>query len=286
MPNPLEIRHSVGRSAVAGIAMVTMMSAAHAQQPVETPWVDTPQSRLRLVAGADPSQPGVRVVLVEMRLQPSWKTYWRMPGDAGIPPSFDWSGSANLGAVEVRYPAPSIFVDQGGTTIGYKTAVTFPVNLRVPDFKAPTVVKVEIAFGICREICIPVEAKLSLEIPPNAVLPKETLAALNETVPARKTLEQAARGQPAVAAIAFDGGASAPRLTIKTKGVADLFLEGPDGLFVPLPSRSAVSGDAATFEVDLKKTQDLPDLKGKTLTLTAVGKSGAVETTWTMPSQF
>lgn len=286
MSQSLKMRRSMGKIAVTGFVMVTMSWTAHAQQPVETPWVDTAQSRIRLVAGNDPSQQGVRVILVEMQLQPSWKTYWRMPGDAGIPPSFDWAGSENLGPVEVRYAAPSIFIDQGGTTIGYKTAVTFPVYARPPDAEAPTRVKVELAFGICREVCIPVEAKLSLDIPPAAVVPKETLAALNAKVPVRKTLVDAGRGLPAVSAITFEGGASAPRLKIKTNGVTDLFLEGPAGLYVPLPRRSAGPEEAATFEVDLKKTQDLPDLKGKTLTVTAVGKSGAIETTWTMPSQF
>lgn len=286
MSQSLKMRRSMGKSAVTGWLMVTMSCAANAQQPVETPWIDTAQSRIRLVAGNDPAQQGVRVILVEMQLQPSWKTYWRMPGDAGIPPSFDWTGSENLGPVEVRHPAPSIFIDQGGTTIGYKTAVTFPVYASPPDAKSPTRVKVELAFGICREVCIPVEAKLSLDIPPSAVVPKETLAAPTAKVPVRKTLAEAGRGLPAVAAVAFAGGASAPRLKIKTKGVADLFLEGPDGLYVPLPQRSAGPDDAATFEVDLSKTQDLPDLRGKTLTITAVGKSGAIETTWTMPSQF
>lgn len=279
-----------GTSLMTALAIFVTASAAQAQQPAASPaessWVDIPQSRVRLVGGADPSNPGTRVVLVEMLLQPNWKTYWRMPGDAGIPPSFDWTGSVNLGPVEVGYPAPSIFVDQGGVTIGYKSAVTFPVVTRPPDSKAPTQVKVELALGICREICIPVEAKLSLDIPADAVLPKPALAAVNAKVPVKKDLKQAGAGLPAVASIAFDGGASAPRLTIKTKGVTTLFLEAPDSLFVPLPARVGGSNDSATFEVDLKKTQDLPDLKGKTLTITAVGANSAIETSWVMPSQF
>ena len=51
-------------------------------------------------------------ILVE--LEPNWKTYWRVPGDTGIPPQFDWTGSKNAGAIEVGYPVPSRFQDAGG----------------------------------------------------------------------------------------------------------------------------------------------------------------------------
>ena len=61
-----------------------------------------------------------------------WKTYWRMPGDAGIPPQFDWSGSQNVKSVEVLWPAPQRFIDSGGETVGYKDRVVFPLRI-VPD---------------------------------------------------------------------------------------------------------------------------------------------------------
>lgn len=275
------------KCAVKAIAAVVAIGAfatvAGAQQPMSTGWVDTPQSKLRLVAGSDPSMPGARVILVEMTLQPNWKTYWRMPGDAGIPPTFDWTGSANLGDVEVRYPAPSVYVDKAGRTIGYKDAVTFPIVVRPADPKAPTTVRVELAFGICREICIPVETKLSLDVPPTATLPANDVAAAMSKVPARKDAKSAASGLVAVSSVALQGGAAAPKLLLRTAGVETLLVEATDGLFVPMPER--VSGDAraATFEVDLTKSQDLSDLKGKMLTITAIGSNGAIETTWTMP---
>ena len=50
---------------------------------------------------------------VEIRLAPGWHTYWRVPGEAGIPPRFDWSGSQNLAAVAYEWPRPEIIVSYG-----------------------------------------------------------------------------------------------------------------------------------------------------------------------------
>lgn len=274
----------------AAIAAIVGPTAAVAQQPAATDWVQLPQVRLRLVAGAvagtDKSSTRERILLVEMSLQPTWKTYWRMPGDAGIPPSFDWTGSKNVGEVEVRYPAPSIYVDQAGRTVGYKDEVTFPIVLRPSDMKAPSEIRVELAFGICREICIPVETKVSLDVPPAATLPAARITEAMSKVPSRKKPAEAARGAVAISSVALHGGAGGPKLSLKTAGVETVLIEAPDGLFVPIPQRVAGNEMAATFEVDLAKSQDLPDLKGKSLTITAIGRAGAIETTWMMPQSF
>ncbi len=67
---------------------------------------------------------------IEIKLQPGWKTYWRYPGDSGVPPQFDFAGSENLASAEVLYPAPHSFKDEAGTSIGYKETVVFPVASR------------------------------------------------------------------------------------------------------------------------------------------------------------
>ena len=130
---PLEMPSRMAHVVLAATLALAIPAAAWAQQPAETGWVQLAQSQLRLVGGTNPSAPGERVLLLEMTLQPNWKTYWRMPGDSGIPPSFDWTGSTNIGNAEVRYPAPAMYVDQAGRNIGYKTAVVFPIGLKPED---------------------------------------------------------------------------------------------------------------------------------------------------------
>ena len=48
---------------------------------------------------------------VQLRMDSGWKTYWKNPGDSGVPPSFDWAGSKNLKQAELLYPAPHSFAD-------------------------------------------------------------------------------------------------------------------------------------------------------------------------------
>ncbi|MGB3141534.1 MAG: protein-disulfide reductase DsbD domain-containing protein, partial [Aestuariivirga sp.] len=78
-----------------------------------------------LIAGGQ--EGGVWQAGILAELEPEWKTYWRMPGDSGIPPQFDWAGSQNSAAIEVGFPVPRRFNDEGGETIGYHDRVVFPV---------------------------------------------------------------------------------------------------------------------------------------------------------------
>ena len=66
---------------------------------------------------------------VEIKLQPGWKTYWRYPGDSGVPPVFDFAASDNVKSATVLWPAPVRFADGGGNSIGYKGDVIFPLRI-------------------------------------------------------------------------------------------------------------------------------------------------------------
>jgi len=70
-------------------------------------------------------------------LAPGWKTYWRAPGDGGIPPRFDWQGSENLGGAEFHWPVPQVFHENGLRSMGYYDSVVIPVEVSVPNAGAP-----------------------------------------------------------------------------------------------------------------------------------------------------
>ncbi len=110
-----------------------------------------------------------------------WKTYWRNPGDAGgVPPYFDWAGSENLAGAKVLFPAPSRLKDASGDSVGYKKVVVLPVEVTAKDPAKPVTFKLAMEFGVCREICVPAEAKLSLAMPAAGVpLPAVLAAASN-----------------------------------------------------------------------------------------------------------
>jgi DsbC/DsbD-like thiol-disulfide interchange protein len=136
-----------------------------------------------LVAGRAEAD-GSRMAGLVLDVAPQWKTYWRNPGAAGIPPSFDWTGSRNLKSAEVLWPRPAYFDSFGLTTIGYSGRVVFPVRIVPEAAGQPVELALDLALGVCREICVLEEAKLALRI--DGAAPEEEaaeIAAAEATVP-------------------------------------------------------------------------------------------------------
>ena len=125
-----------------------------------TPWTELHASRVRLVADRAKSAKGQYFAGLEIVMADGWKTYWRMPGDSGVPPAFDWAGSANVASAKVLYPAPMRMPEADGAAIGYKQSVLLPIEVTPQDPSKPIVLKLALEFGVCREICIPATAKL------------------------------------------------------------------------------------------------------------------------------
>jgi DsbC/DsbD-like thiol-disulfide interchange protein len=277
---------------VATVLIVAGLSAVSEAAGVSlaSPWLQVHSARVRLVAGAPEAKSGTSYLAgVEVALDDGWKTYWRTPGDAGVPPMFDWAGSTNVRAVKVLYPAPMRMQEAAAQTIGYKTAVTFPVEVVPSDAGKPVDLKLKMELGICREICIPANVDLSLRLLPEHLqaAPSPDLMAALEKVPRPAASRRPTDPELTRMSAKLDG--DSPHLTIDarfTKGddKADLFVEAPEGIYVPLPTRLAKAPDGLVrFEVDLSRGGNAGDLKGKALTVTLVDASGASEATWTAP---
>ncbi len=108
---------------------------------------------------------GRHIAALHLRLAPHWKTYWRSPGDAGVPPEFDWSGSRNLGSLRIHWPRPEIFDFQGMETIGYRDEVVLPVEITPLDPNRPVDLAAGIDLGLCNEICVPARVAVAAELP-------------------------------------------------------------------------------------------------------------------------
>ena len=109
---------------------------------------------------------GTRMAALRLELAPGWKTYWRAPGDAGIPPRIDWRGSRNVEAVEILWPTPELTMTSGYRTIGYGDDLILPVRITPARAGAPMALSADLEIGVCREVCVPVEAAARLDIPP------------------------------------------------------------------------------------------------------------------------
>lgn len=291
------------RALVAAALAVAVVAPgrASAESELGSPWIDLSNARARLVAGA-PATRSAKAYLagIELTLADGWKTYWRMPGDAGVPPAFDWSGSTNVASVKVLYPAPHRMHEAGAETVGYKTSVVFPVEVVPKDPAQPIDLALVMELGICRDICIPAEAKMSVKLVPATMAgkPSAALLAALDRVPRPDAGRRSLDPRVLTTSAKLDG--PAPRLTVEAifprdSSTADAFLEAPGGLYVPMLKRApdiggtqaSLTADAneavVRFEADLSRTGNAQDLKGKTLTLTLVSSAGATETTWTLP---
>jgi DsbC/DsbD-like thiol-disulfide interchange protein len=252
----------------------------------QSPWVKGHNSAVRLIGGAEPAANGRRrlVVGVELTLGDGWKTYWRHPGDdGGLPPTFIWDQSRNLASARVMYPAPERIKSLNGTTIGYSKAVIFPVEIEAQDASRPVEVSLSIEYGICREICVPAEARIALVLESKLSAMPPDLAGSLARVPA--TVSGAAVQQVLKSAKATLTGAQ-PVLTFEiVAGSAgekrDLFVEPMAGEFLPVPAKSGdVAGGVQRFRIDLKGVDDASKLAGKPLRLTVTGAGGGSEIEW------
>jgi len=283
---------SVFRTAISAVilssAVIPPAAGPSAQTSISaTPWTELHASRVRLVAGRAKSAKGQYLAGLEIVMADGWKTYWRMPGDSGVPPTFDWAGSANVASTKVLYPAPMRMPEAGGEAIGYKQSVLLPIEITPQDASKPVVLKLALEFGVCREICIPATANFDLSIPTAPVgAPAPQIAAALERVP--RPQESRRKGDPELKRVTVSHDEPSPKLTIEASFAgdstgADAFIEAPEGLYVSMPIRVAANAAGVVrFETDLGRHL-AQELKGKTLTFTLVGDAGATEAQWIFP---
>lgn len=119
---------------------------------------------------------------LHLRLKPGWKTYWRSPGDAGIPPSFYWDGLEGH-SVQVEWPSPEVFWQSSMRSIGYENEVVLP--LRIKDLKPGETLDLRgvIDLGICEDICIPKRVHVRGMVDSGLNKPDPAIAAALSTLP-------------------------------------------------------------------------------------------------------
>ncbi|WP_342588784.1 protein-disulfide reductase DsbD domain-containing protein [Roseovarius aestuariivivens] len=104
---------------------------------------------------------GTHIAGLQFTLKDGWKTYWRAPGDAGIPPQFDWRGSSNLSSVEIEWPTPRQIRQSGVTTIGYDRTVTLPLRISPARKGGAIRLSAQIDMGVCKDVCVPVNVSVA-----------------------------------------------------------------------------------------------------------------------------
>ena len=211
---------------------------------------------------------------IEITLDPGFKTYWRSPGETGLPPSFDWSASENVAHIEVQWPAPKRQEDAAGVAYVYSYQVVLPVLVKPMAADKPVNLALTVDYGICKDICIPAHADLNLPLT-DAGPDRAEIEQAMAKVPRKQTLGD--RGDLAVLSAHAKGG-DKPALTVSVRAPAGtkpvLFAEAPENWYV---STSSLEG-ADRFTVTVEERPK--DASGPvSLTLTLVAGDKAVETT-------
>jgi DsbC/DsbD-like thiol-disulfide interchange protein len=227
-----------------------------------------------VIAGYDAAS-GIYDGGLDIRLDEGWKTYWRMPGDSGIPPQFNWSASKNVANVDVLWPAPQRFNDLGGETVGYKHRVVFP--LRIVPTKGAAEVKLELSlfFGVCEVVCIPGNAELSASSGRADPSAAALIAAFAAKVPRKVDANSPFRVKAASLRTSGD-----PALILAMEGSGyrtgfDVFVEGAGFAYFKAPHGG--SSDASTYIVPFSTQSDPQRLLGAQLKLTMVTPDIALE---------
>ena len=126
---------------------------------------------------------GQRVAALRLMLDPGWKTYWRAPGDAGIPPQFDWSRARNIDDVRITWPQPRVFHDGGMRSIGYKETLVIPLHIAPKRADKPVRLKMRMDLGICSDICAPFKLNFDAVLDGTATKPVPAIAAALASAP-------------------------------------------------------------------------------------------------------
>jgi len=241
------------------------------------------RSAVRLVSGSPIGAKGSLRAGVEIRLATGWKTYWRYPGDSGVPPVFDFSGSENIKSVSILWPAPQRLADDGGTSIGYKSDVIFPVHVVPENPNRSATLRLAVDYAVCEKLCVPARGQAVLELTRTSSPHDSRLAAAEARTP--KPARIGELSPFGIVAVRSEPGNPHQRVVVDVTaaGVAplDLFAEGPTADWaLPLPELvpGAPPGQRRfTFELD--GAPPGVDAIGARLRFTLVSGDRAVEVT-------
>lgn len=268
---------------LAGLGLLVALVAGRPAAAAMGDWVTTTGVSVRLVGTPDAN--GVLSAVLEFNLDQGWKTYWRSPGLAGLPPTFDLTKSWNLGAFSIQYPAPQRYDDGFATTNVYSGRFLIPIRVVAAVQGAPVNLSIVGNLGVCDIVCIPVRFETSLVLTRGAI-DLDALAIVDEaralipTGPVHGEFEVTAfqvvgtNGQNVVVSVS---------MTVPQSFGAALFVEGPNDWITQEVNHTGGVGTAATFVFTITRTTAVDPTSGVPLRLTAVSGGRAIEQTIRLP---
>lgn len=245
--------------------------------PVQAAPFDVPSVEARLVVAGGMESGAYRAAL-ELDLPEGWHTYWRNPGDAGIPPIFDVARSVNLRDFSVAYPVPVRHTDGAGTSMIYEGRLLLPIQAVPVRPEAPVTLTVRVLYGLCAEICVPAEADVTARLEPAAVPDQaaaDDIAAFEARVPERADDER-------IAIDRFDFDTKTARgkadVSVADDGrLIDLFVTAPAKWYAAPPEPAHTDDNRRRFTIALEGPSGATGVEGVELDFVLVEKDRAFE---------
>ncbi len=252
-------------------SLIVLAAASATGHAASSAWIEAAGGRVRLVTDSRPDAGGSLSGMLDIELKPGWKTYWRDPGDAGVPPSVDVSKSPGLTGATLEFPAPRRHDEGDFTWAGYSSSVALPIRFQTRDAAvAAPVISADVFLGVCEDICVPVQATLVVDPSRDAdeEADRAAVAAAFAALPAR-----AGPGfRVAKTSLKGDVARFEIELPVGMKAV-DLFIAGDEGYAFRTPRQVETDGKTL-FEVGATRPEAKP--AGGALHYTLVGDTGAV----------
>ncbi|ENN89081.1 hypothetical protein RHSP_01484 [Rhizobium freirei PRF 81] len=233
---------------------------------------------MRLVALAPDAQGHIRAAL-QIEPQPGWITYWREPGQSGIPPQVTLKPESRVTLEKAGYPIPKQIIVGNIHEIGYDAPVTLPLDFKV-EGKPPEKLELTAFIGLCKEICIPFQAEYSLSLAAGEQPTAHELALLDA---ANASLPQAPSSDFTVQShsLSADAQSLSLHLTLPEAAGADpaVYVTGPAGYVFFQQANAKREGTAYSTDIAIGKLPKNYDIKGKTWGVLVVDGDRAMETT-------
>ncbi|MEN8891603.1 protein-disulfide reductase DsbD domain-containing protein [Planktotalea arctica] len=221
---------------------------------------------------------GSHMAAIRLDLEQGWHTYWRAPGDAGIPPYFDMSGSGNFKSFQVLWPRPEVYEQNGLRSIVYHDSVVLPLRI-VPTARGQDItLNAEIEIGICKDICIPKTLNVRAVLPAAA---RARDALIASALADRPDTGKEAGAQNVTCRISptRDGVALKTTLTLPRVGRSEaMAIETADPLLWVGEPEMIRSGNALSSVTQIQHVEGAPFILNRSgIRITVLGESRAVE---------
>lgn len=255
-------------TAIAALSLT--LGAAGDAQASSSAWLDTDGARIRLVTAGEPDAQGRLKGMLDIQLKPGWKTYWRDPGDAGVPPTIDVSANPDIERVDIDFPVPQRHDEGDFQWAGYDHPVALPVTFTFKAGSGSSPIDADVFLGVCETICVPVQAKFSVD---PAAASDDPLDQAGVTAAFAAIPEAAKPGFSVTLADNSPTHATFEASFEGTPSTAELFVAGADGYVFSTPVRQERDGKTF-FAVEVTRPDETP--LGPGLHYTLATDAGAV----------